>query len=100
MALIFSLTFSKRLSSVSAPSSLSSEPCLLESVSMPGNGANLEKRASSSSGSSTFVIINTIESAEAGIASIMSGISSASKPNSNAACCIISWKSDFTFSVP
>ena len=37
---------------------------------------------------------------EAGIASIIRGMSSASKPNSKAACCIISWKSDFAFSVP
>ena len=60
----------------------------------------LAEEISSSSGSSTFVIIRTIESAEEGIASIMSGRSSASKPKSNDACCIISRNKDFAFSVP
>ena len=53
-------------------------------------GANFENLVSNSSGSLTFVMISTIESEEVGIASIIRGISSASKPNSNAACCIIS----------
>ena len=62
--------------------------------------SELGNRVSSSSGSSTFVMMSTMESDEDGIASIISGISSASNPNSKAACCIISWKSDFAFSVP
>ena len=61
---------------------------------------NFENLESRDSGSSTFVIIKVIQSGAAGIASIMSGMSSASNPNSEAACCIISWKSDFAFSEP
>ena len=63
-------------------------------------GANLEKRVSSSSGSSTLVMIRTIHSELRGIASIIKGISSASNPNSNDACCIISRNRSFAFSVP
>ena len=62
--------------------------------------ANLEKRVSSSSGSSTFVMINTILSGVMGIASIIRGILSASNPNSSCACSIISRKRFFAFSVP
>ena len=46
------------------------------------NEEKLEKRVSSSSGSSTFVTTRTRQSPETGIASIISGISSASKPHS------------------
>ena len=95
-----SFTLPIRFRSSSAPSSFSRALSFADSQSPPGEGANLENLVSSSSGSSTFVIISTIESADAGIASIIRGISSASKPNSNAACCIMSWKSDFAFSVP
>lgn len=45
-------------------------------------GENLAKRVSSSSGSSTFVMMSMMESEERGIASIIRGISFASKPNS------------------
>ena len=70
------------------------------SVSSVTEGAKREKRVSSSSGSSTFVMISTIQSAFSGMASIIRGISSASKPNSKLACCIISRNRDFAFSVP
>jgi hypothetical protein len=43
---------------------------------------NLEKRVSSSSGYSTLVTSRIIDSGDTGIASIINGISSASKPNS------------------
>ena len=97
---IFSFTLPSRSKRVSAPSSLSGASFFFESQSTPGDGENFENRVSSSSGSSTLVIISTMESEEAGIASIIKGISSASNPNSKAACCIISWKSDLAFSVP
>ena len=61
---------------------------------------NLEKRVSSSSGSSTLVTTKTRQSLDIGIASIISGILSASKPSSIDACCIISRNRDFAFSVP
>ena len=93
----FTLFIKSKISS--APSSLSNTFRFLLSKSA-GEGANFENLVSSSSGSSTFVIMSTIESEDVGIASIIKGISSASKPNSAAACCIISWKSDFAFSVP
>ena len=97
---IFSFTLPRRSRSVSAPSSLFTVSDFLASFSPAGDGENLENLVSSSSGSSTLVIISTIESEEAGIASIIRGMSLASNPNSKAACCIISWKSDFAFSVP
>ena len=83
----------------------SSAPSSLFNVSGRGKSfspadVNFEKRVSNSSGSSTFVIISTIVSAEVGIASIINGISSASKPKSNDACCIISRNKDLAFSVP
>ena len=90
----------EKLQKILCASSLSGRDFLAVSVSSNGEGANLENRVSSSSGSSTFVMMSTMESDEDGIASIISGISSASNPNSKAACCIISWKSDFAFSVP
>ena len=64
------------------------------------DGANLEKRVSSSSGSSTLVIISTMQSAFKGIASIIRGISSASNPNSKEACCIMSRNKSLALSVP
>ena len=63
-------------------------------------GVNLEKRVSSSSGSSTLEIIKIILSADTGIASIMRGVLSASKPNSELACYIISRKRVFALSLP
>ena len=47
-----------------------------------------------------ILIIRTMHSLGMGIASIISGILSASKPNSMAACCIISRNSSLAFSVP
>ena len=61
---------------------------------------NLEKRVSSSSGSSTLVTTKTRQSLDIGIASIISGILSASKPSSIDACCIISRNTSFAFSEP
>ena len=80
-AAILSLTLPRRFRISSAPSSLREAESRL-SQSPPAVGANLENLVSNSSGSSTLVIISTIESADAGIASIIRGMSSASNPHS------------------
>ena len=63
-------------------------------------GANFENLVSSSSGSSTFVMYQHDRICGRDSLDPIRGISSASKPNSKAACCIISRKSDLAFSVP
>ena len=87
----------------SAPSGAGAAPppAIASSYTSSGSGSeNLENLVSSSSGYSTLVITRIIVSCDNGIASIISGISSASKPNSYAACCIISRNRSFAFSVP
>ena len=95
-----SWSFLNRSRTSSVPSMGSSIPSSSLSSSSWTEGANLEKRVSSSSGSSTFVMIRTIHSELSGIASIISGMSSASKPHSKDACCIMSRNRFFAFSVP
>ncbi len=86
---------SSALSTARSPSSIESS-----SKSSGSGSENLENLVSSSSGYSTFVTRSTTFSEETGIASIMRGMSSASNPYSYAACCIMSRKRSFAFSVP
>ena len=98
MSAAASFTLLSRFRKSSAPSSFSSCSVGLASESMLC--VNFENLVSSSSGSSTFVMIKTMESPDEGIASIIRGKSSASNPKSKDACCIISRNRDFAFSVP
>ena len=101
-AFLNSCCFLNNPSISSAPSEIGAfPPTIASSYKSSGSGSeNLENLVSSSSGYSTFVMTNIMVSAESGIASIISGISSASNPNSYAACCIMSRNSIFAFSVP
>ena len=69
-------------------------------ASSGAEGENRAKRVSNSSGSSIFVITSIMLSEERGIASTISGISSASNPTSLEARWIISRNRFLAFSVP
>ena len=91
---------SKQFMKSSEFSGASSSNKSLSSESASSDGPNMEKRSSNSSGLSTLLISRMMESREVGIASIISGISSASKPKSIFACSIISRKSSLALSEP
>ena len=95
---------SSGISFISSASSSSTGPLngrsSISGASIILSPANLENLEFISSGLSTFVIMSISESGFTGIASIIIGVSSASKPSSSLALYIRSLKSSLAFSVP